>query len=70
LALVGRRSPANPGKAMARLTLGYGLAQVTAPALAGYMVQASGSYHGTLWLTALVLVLGMAALLPLMRSAE
>ncbi len=68
LALVGRRSPANPGKAMARLTLGYGLAQISAPALAGYMVHASGSYHSTLWLAGGVLVLGTVALLPLIRS--
>ena len=31
LALVGRRAPNNPGKAMARLTLSYGAAQVIAP---------------------------------------
>jgi MFS family permease len=65
LALVGRRSPANPGKAMARLTLGYGLAQVGAPALSGVWVQASGSFHGALWLTAAVLMLGMGLLLRL-----
>ena len=65
LALVGRRSPANPGKAMARLTLGYGLAQVGAPALSGVWVQASGSFHGALWLTAAVLLLGMGLLLRL-----
>ncbi|MDN3921218.1 YbfB/YjiJ family MFS transporter [Roseateles violae] len=68
LALVGRRSPGNPGKAMARLTLGYGVAQIGAPALAGMMVHASGSYHGTLWLTAGVLLLGMAVLARLTRG--
>ena len=68
LALVGRRSPGNPGKAMARLTLGYGLAQITAPALAGYMVHASGGYHSTLWLTGCVLVAGMALLYILMQE--
>jgi len=62
LALVGRLSPANPGKAMARLTLSYGLAQISAPALAGSMAQASGSYRGAMWLTVLVLVLGMGLL--------
>lgn len=62
LALAGRRSPANPGKAMARLTLSYGVAQITAPALTGAMVQASGSYTGALWLTAAVLLLGMVVL--------
>jgi len=65
LALVGRRSPANPGKAMARLTLGYGLAQVGAPALSGLWVQASGSFRGALWLTAAVLLLGMGLLMRL-----
>ena len=67
LALVGRHSPANPGKAMARLTLGYGAAQITAPALAGSMAQHSGNYHGALWMTAAVLLLGMALLAVLMR---
>jgi predicted MFS family arabinose efflux permease len=68
LALVGRRSPGNPGKAMARLTLSYGLAQISAPALTGGLVQASGSYRGALWLTAAVLLLGMGLLALLMRE--
>ena len=70
LALVGRRAPSNPGKAMARLTLSYGLAQVCAPALTGVMVQASGSYRDALWITAAVLALGMAFLLSLLRLRE
>lgn len=68
LALVGRRSPANPGKAMARLTLGYGAAQVSAPALTGRMVEASGSFHAALWLTAAVLALGMVTLAAVLRE--
>jgi len=68
LALVGRRAPHNPGKAMARLTLSYGLAQVGAPALAGAMAQASGSYRGALWITAAVLALGLGLLTVLMRE--
>ena len=69
LALVGRRSPGNPGKAMARLTLSYGAAQVSAPALTGAMVHMSGSYRGALWLTALVLVVGMGLLAMLLRDS-
>jgi predicted MFS family arabinose efflux permease len=65
LALVGRRSPGNPGKAMARLTLSYGVAQVTAPALAGAMAQASGNYQAAMWITAAVLTAGMLILLRL-----
>jgi MFS family permease len=68
LALVGRTSPANPAKAMARLTLSYGVAQVIAPALCGQMAQVSGSYHGALWLTAAVMSVGVALLLALMRE--
>jgi predicted MFS family arabinose efflux permease len=68
LALVGRRSPANPGKAMARLTLSYGVAQVSAPALTGRMVEASGSFDAALWLTAGVLAVGMLALLGVLRQ--
>ena len=68
LALVGRRSPGNPGKAMARLTLSYGAAQVSAPALTGAMVHMSGNYHGALWLTAVVLMLGMGLLALLLRE--
>jgi predicted MFS family arabinose efflux permease len=68
LALVGRRSPGNPGRAMARLTLSYGLAQVSAPALTGRMVEASGSFHAALWLTAAVLAAGMLALAALRRE--
>jgi MFS family permease len=66
LALVGRAFPANPAKAMARLTLSYGVAQVLAPALAGQMAQASGSYRGALLLTAAVMGAGMALLVVLM----
>lgn len=66
LALVGRAFPANPAKAMARLTLSYGVAQVLAPALAGQMAQASGSYRGALLLTAGVMGAGMALLVVLM----
>lgn len=68
LALVGRHSPANPGKAMARLTLSYGVAQISAPALTGRMVEASGSFGAALWLTAGVLALGMLALAAVARE--
>lgn len=65
LALVGRRAPHNPGKAMARLTLSYGAAQMLAPVVAGAMAQATGSFKGALWLTAAVMLAGMALLASL-----
>ncbi len=65
LAMVGRLSPNNPGKTMARFTLGYGAAQMVAPVVAGYMAQSSGSFHAALWVTAAVMALGMALLATL-----
>jgi MFS family permease len=65
LALVGRRSPNNPGKAMARLTLSYGVAQMVAPVVSGYMAQHSGNFKSALWLTAAVMAVGMALLATL-----
>lgn len=70
LALIGRRFPDNPAKAMARLTLSYGVAQILAPAMAGYIAQATGSYHGALWITAAVLAVGMGLLVALNRVRE
>jgi predicted MFS family arabinose efflux permease len=70
LALVGRRAPHNPGKAMARLTLSYGAAQVIAPVVAGAMAQATGTFKGALWLTAGVMLVGMALLASLPDEAS
>lgn len=67
LSIVGRHAPANPAKAMARMTLGYGVAQIAGPALAGYMAAASGSYRGALLLTAACMVIGMGMLLAIGR---
>ena len=67
LTLIGRCYPANPSKAMARLTLSYGVAQIVAPALTGFMVEASGSYRSALLLAALVMGLGMGCLWAMRR---
>jgi MFS family permease len=68
LALVGRRAPNNPGKAMAKLTLSYGAAQMLAPVVAGYMAQTTGTFKGALWLTAGVMAGGMALLATLPKD--
>ncbi len=68
LALIGRRYPDNPSKAMARLTLSYGAAQVIAPAMTGAIAAATGSYAGALAATAAVMLVGMALLLALRRA--
>jgi predicted MFS family arabinose efflux permease len=65
LALIGRCFPDNPAKAMARLTLSYGVAQIVAPAMAGYIAATSGSYQGALGVAAAVMGIGMGLLLLL-----
>jgi predicted MFS family arabinose efflux permease len=69
LALVGRQYPENPAKAMARITLGYGVAQIIAPAMAGYLAGKTGSYKDALAITAAVM-LGGIVLLQLMVRQE
>ncbi|UAW97400.1 YbfB/YjiJ family MFS transporter [Halopseudomonas nanhaiensis] len=62
LSIIGRRFPANPAKAMARLTISYGIAQIIAPAIAGYIATATGRYDGALWMAAVAMCIGMLLL--------
>ncbi len=70
LTLVGRHFPANPAKAMARMTLSYGVAQILAPAMAGYIATATGSYHGALIITAIILLIGVVLLRALILEEK
>jgi len=63
LAIIGRHYPNNPAKAMARLTLSYGVAQVAAPVAAGYIAQTTGSYRGALLMAAVGMAVGMVFLI-------
>lgn len=62
LTVVGRHYPHNPAKAMATLTLSYGVAQIVAPALAGTLARDSGSYQASLLLAAVIMVIGIVLL--------
>ena len=70
LSFAGRRAPNNPGKAMAKLTLGYGAAQILAPVMAAYAAALFGNYNGALWMTAAMLAIGAALLLWLQSSGK
>ncbi|MET4679046.1 YbfB/YjiJ family MFS transporter [Stenotrophomonas rhizophila] len=62
LTMVGRHYPHNPAKAMATLTLSYGIAQIIAPAIAGTLARESGSYQGALVLAAIMMAIGIVLL--------
>ena len=62
LTVIGRLYPANPAKAMARLTLSYGVAQIIAPAMTGYIAAITGNYQGGLLLAAAIMLMGLGIL--------
>ncbi|MEH6563262.1 MAG: YbfB/YjiJ family MFS transporter [Marinobacter sp.] len=59
LAMVGREFPENPSRPMSRLTFSYGIAQMLAPAVVGYLADVEGNYTNGLWLTLVVMALGV-----------
>lgn len=62
LVFIGHQFPVNPAKAMAKLTISYGIAQIAAPAIAGYIATHGGSYAEALWLAAGCMFIGIACL--------
>ncbi len=68
LVYIGHKFPHNPAKAMAKLTISYGIAQITAPAVAGYIAALTGSYGGALWLAAACMAIGIACLWQIHRA--
>lgn len=72
LSIIGRRFPANPAKAMARLTLSYGTAQILGPIVAGYVSHASGDFRGALMVATVVGTIGtlVSLLLSVPRTAR
>ncbi len=62
LAMVGRVFPENPSRPMSRLTFSYGIAQMLAPAVVGYLADVEGNYTNGLWLTLLVMATGVGVL--------
>jgi len=62
LVYMGHKFPTNPAKAMAKLTICYGIAQIIAPAIAAHISKITHSYSGALWLAAVTVLLGMVLL--------
>lgn len=68
LALIGRYNPGNPAKAMARLTLSYGSAQIIGPVVTGYLRNHFGNYDAALIFVASIMLAGVVALVFLTRT--
>ena len=70
LTIVGQRYPDNPSPAMARITFGYGIAQIFAPAMTGYLAELTNSYSSSFVISGLVMLLGVGLLWKAMRCSE
>lgn len=70
LAMVGRVFPENPSRPMSRLTFSYGIAQMLAPAVVGYLADVEGSYTNGLWLTLIVMAMGVVVLHQARRAQQ
>lgn len=68
LALAGRSFPDNPAKAMAKLTISNGVAQIIAPAAGGYLAARYGSYSDSLMITGIIMTAGTLLLFMLPSS--
>lgn len=62
LTMVGVRYPAHPAAIMARLTLGYGVAQILAPVIAGELAERTGHFDSSLLMVAAIMALGLGCL--------
>jgi len=69
LTMVGVRYPAHPAQIMAKLTMGYGVAQIVAPVVAGELSELTGTFDGSLLMVAAIMVLGLLCLLAMERLA-
>jgi predicted MFS family arabinose efflux permease len=67
LTMVGLRYPAHPAQIMAKLTLGYGVAQIIAPVVAGELAERTGTFDGSLIMVAAIMGLGLLCLLAMGR---
>jgi predicted MFS family arabinose efflux permease len=65
LTMVGLRWPAHPAQIMARLTLGYGVAQIIAPVVAGELAERTGTFDAALVMVAAIMGVGLLCLLAM-----
>lgn len=67
LTLVGKFYPTRPAKPMGKISFYYALAQIVAPAAAGYVAEVTGRYSIALTLASVIMLIGLGILLLLIR---
>jgi len=69
MAMAGRFYPTRPATMMSKMTAAYGVAQIAAPAITGWLAGRHGSYAGGLWLASGLMGIG-ALLFGVLRAVE
>ena len=67
LTMAGRFYPTKPAKLMGMLTMSYGVPQIIAPTIAGYLASASGNYNSALYMASGFVVLGLFAIIAIKK---
>lgn len=67
LTMAGRFYPTKPAKLMGTLTISYGVPQIIAPTIAGYLASATGNYYGALYMASGFVVLGFFTILAIKK---
>lgn len=67
LSLVGKLYPTKPAKLMGRISFFYAVAQIIAPAISGYIAEATGRYSIALFTSTIIMVIGILLLAVLKR---
>lgn len=62
MSMAGRYYPTRPAKMMSKMTVAYGVAQIAAPAITGWLAAQDGSYAHGLYLAAGVMAIGTVLL--------
>ncbi len=69
LMMVGKLYPSKPATLMGRLTLSFSVAQIAAPAAAGYLAQQQGNYNASLYMAACAMAIGALLLLAMQLTS-
>ena len=69
LTMAGRYYPTRPAKMMGKMTLSYGIAQITGPAVTAWLATRFGSYNTGLYFASAAMALGTVLLL-LLKTVE
>jgi len=70
LTMAGRFYPTKPAKLMGTLTMSYGVPQIIAPTIAGYLARETGHYNGALYMASGFVLLGVIAILAIKYWAD